>query len=449
MNAIHDLPVISYGATALVPYSKEVVDLLSHKDKFGNEYKMFEHSQGQPYIRVPRGLVDRAKAEHDHTVVNHAAQSIALAPPRNDDQAHCIAKSLALLKTGQDHIVEAPTGFGKTYVGGSVSNQLEQVTLVVVTKNDLVKPWKDTFINLLGYSPSEVGHVQQDICNYKGCKVVVAMIHSLVCREYPPDFYSHFGLVIFDEVHHLGADYFVQAASMFPACFRLGLSATPKRSDGREKMFHAHIGPVMVRGNWVPMKPKILVKKTGWKVPMVSRRDPSTGTWARVPLEVVPGRMVAVLKALAKDPARNTEIATFVRAAFDAGRTTLILSDLIDGHLKPLFHYLVTAGIPGENIAFYIGSCTPAELARAKVSRVVLGTYQMVGEGTDVPVWDTIVLATPRANIKQALGRIMRHLEGKPTPTALELVDDNPMLIDFYYSRLRQYYSVGAEIIEV
>ena len=352
----------------------------------------------------------------------------------------------------QDHLylLNDFTVTHNTYVGCAVAGELAQRTLIIVTKNDLIKGWKDTLIHLFGVDPAKIGHVQQDQCKYKGCNFVIAMIHSLVCREYDPEFYQYFGITIFDEVHRLGADYFAQACGKFPTALRLGLSATPKRGDGKEKLFEAHIGPVMVRGSWVPMAPKVLVKQTGWKVPVVSQRDDQDGVWKKLPMKVTPGRMMAVVKALASSKERNQEIAKFVKSAYDAGRTIVVMSDLIEDHLTPLFHFIVQAGVPGEHVGFYHGAIKKNELENVKNNkRVVLATYAMCSEGTNAPHWDTLVLATPRSNVKQAIGRILRLVPDKRQPVVLDLVDENSVLKSFYYSRLRQYYSVGGETLDV
>lgn len=236
---------------------------------------------------------------------------------------------------------------------------------------------------------------------------------------------------------------------LFPTQHRLGLSATPDRSDGKMDLVKAHIGPILVVGHMVPMAPKILVKHTGWKVPIVPQRQ-DDGSWQKTPMRVTPGRMMNVIKAIAADPGRNTEIALFAKASYDAGRRVVIMSDLIEGHLLPLFHYLVAAGIPGEAIGHYHGKATAAQhLAAKETAPVVLATYLMCGEGTNVPSWDTLVLATPRANVKQPVGRVIRKVSGKKQPVVLELVDNNEVLKGFHFSRLKQYYSIGAEVVNV
>lgn len=440
----------SYGALAMVPFDQGTVKQLTKVDKFGNEYKLYEHEVGQPYMSIPRGLINRATVPPERLFLFNSPvpQSIALKPPRNQDQANCIAHSVALLHQDQDHIVEAPTGFGKSYVGAAVAGYLGQKTLIVVTKNDLVTSWRDTLIKLMGVPPHEIGHVQQDKCVYEGCRFVIGMVHSLIIPEkYPADFFKQFGLVMFDEVHRLGAEYFSQVCKLFPSRHRLGLSATPKRSDGREGLFKAHIGPVAVVGSWIPMEPTILVKKTGWKVPKVKQM--CDGEWVTAPMKVVPGKMASVVKAMGKDLARNGQIVEFVKAAYEKDRRTLILSEQIENHLVPLFHLLVAAGIPGEEIGYYIGKMKAHELEVSKNRKVVLATYMFTAEGTDVPQWDTLVMATPRANVKQPVGRVIRYVEGKKKPVILDLVDDNAVLQNFHFTRMKQYYQLKAEIVGV
>jgi len=89
------------------------------------------------------------------------------------------------------------------------------------------------------------------------------------------------------------------------------------------------------------------------------------------------------------------------------------------------------------------------ELSHTKQRRVVLGTYKMCSTGTDVPRWDTLVMATPRADVKQAIGRVLRSVQGKKQPVIFDLVDKNAIFQGFHLARLKQYYSVNAEVIRV
>lgn len=444
-----DTTVFSIGAVARVPYTAEDAEALTYTDKFGEEVKLYRHEEGANWMLVPRGVVSPGVATVDSRKTNFLGAINCAVPPRKQDNADCLKKSIELLMAGVDHIAEAPTGWGKTYHGCAVAAALGQATLIVVTKNDLVQGWHSTLKTLIGVPPEQIGHVQQAKCDYKGKRFVVAMVHSLIERQYDPEFYNYFGLVIFDEVHRLGADYFEQVCGLFPARYRLGLSATPNRKDGRFRSFYYHIGEILVRGTQIPMSPKVLKKHTGWKVPRYPKFNSEKGRYETVEMAVNPGQMGAVLKRLCGDPVRNHQIAEFVSEAYKAGRRILVLSDLIDGHLKKLFHAIVKAGVPGQDIDYYIGGRKQSDLDVAKKARVVLATFAFTSEGTNVPEWDTLVLATPKADVEQAVGRILRELEGKKTPIVLDLVDDHPTLKAFFYSRLKNYYKVKGTVVEV
>jgi superfamily II DNA or RNA helicase len=325
-----------------------------------------------------------------------------------------------------------------TVYASYVASQVGQPTIIVVTKQDLMDQWYDAIVNVLKIKSSLVGKVQQDTCDWKGKLFVIAMVHSLVIPDrYPAEMYRYFGMSVFDEVHCMAADTFSRACHLFPAKYRLGLSATPVRDDGKTRILISHIGPVTVEGHVVPMKPKVLVKKTGWAIPM----------WGDKKMPFTPGRMAPIFKLMGSSKQRNAELVKFTLSAYKAGRRTLLLSDLIDNHLKILFHELTRAGIPGQDIAYYIGGLKKEELAYAQKRHIILGTFAMCSTGTNVPVWDTLVLCVPKVKIKQSVGRILRSHSGKKQPVVLDPLDHDSIFSAFYKSRLKQYYELGAQIV--
>lgn len=269
----------------------------------------------------------------------------------------------------------------------------------------------------------------------------------IIPNKYTDAFYRYFGLMILDEVHLMAADCFVRVCQLVAAKYRLGFSATPTRRDGKTRLLHWHIGPTLVRGVIQSMSPKVLVRQTGWRIPMRRMRSQS---WVLEEIPHEPGRMMLVAKAMAASDPRNMEIVNFVVQAYKAGRVTLILSDLRESHLDRLFQMLTNEGVPGEEIGYYVGGMKKHELAASKKRKVILGTYKMCSTGTDVPVWDSLVMATPRADVKQIVGRVTRSVPGKKQPVVLDLVDVNPIFQNFHLTRLKQYYALGAtDIVKV
>lgn len=446
---LHEAQPLRTGAVSVYPYTEALEKLFVIQPKFSDEPFYMARKVGNT-LEVPRQLVPLGK--EDWRVKFTPAAINCQKPPKDSEQAVCIEKSIGLLKQGINHVMEAPTGWGKTYGGCAVACALGQPTLIIVTKEDLIKGWRNTLISLVGVDPKDIGHIQADKCLWKGKRFVIAMVHSLVIEDkYDAEMFKYFGMVIFDEVHRMGADTFSLAAGLFPAYYRLGLSATPTRKDGKDPVIKAHIGKTLVVGKVIPMQPKILVKKTGWKCPASNHSVQVNGQWQKrfgVP-PMQPGRLMGVYKQMASDLGRNNIITEFVVAAYKAGRTIVVMADLLDDHLKPLFHLLAKAGIPGEDMGYYTSGFKEAQLEANANKRVVLATYKMCGEGTNYPNWDTLVMATPHADVKQFIGRVMRKVEGKKVPVVLDLIDGDSLFANYFLSREKQYYEVKAEIVRM
>lgn len=418
----------STGAVSSVPYDPGTESNYKFISKFGDEVNMSRRVGNQ--LHVPRQTMH--VGHHDYRVIKDKQVIDCDFEPVNDEQQPLANKSVTLLQNGVSHVFEAPTGWGKSVVGAYIACQVGQPTMIVVTKTDLMDSWRDALINVLGIPAKLIGTVQQDTCDWKGKRFVIGMVHSLIIPDrYPAEMYTYFGLMILDEVHVMAADCFVNCCWMFPAKLRLGFSATPDRSDGKWRMVEGHVGNVLVRGTMVPMTPKVLVKKTGWKIPKHVYH--------------APGRMMGVSKAMSTDTQRNSIIVDFVLSAFNKDRRPLVMADTID-HLDRLFQMFTSAGISGENIGYYVGGMSKIELKITKSKPIVLATYAMCSTGTNVPHWDCMVMATPRSNIKQSIGRVLRYVEHKRQPVILDLLDGDKILNGFYLSRLKQYYAVKAEI---
>jgi len=423
------------GAMSAYPYSAGLEGMYTFDTPY-DETVCGAVRQGNTLL-VPRESVPYAVAEADFRsfMVPHPVPVTFL--PRNDEQRDLCNQSVDLLDDGRSHLFEAPTGWGKTVAGSVIAARVGQPTLIVVTKQDLLDQWRAS-LTMLGVPASSIGHVQADVADWKGKQFVLGMAQSLIIEgKYPPAFYKAFGLQILDEVHLMAAECFVRTCQLFSAKLRLGFSATPNRKDGKTKLLHWHIGEVLCRGTILEAKAKVIVRKTGWRIP--THRS----------VVYKPGRMMLVNKAMAASDGRNLEIANCVVQSYKSGRKILIMSDLRDSHLDRLFQILTNEGIPGQDIGYYVGGMSKAELAMTKQRKVALGTYKMCATGTDVPAWDTLVMATPRADVKQAIGRVLRSMAGKKQPVIFDLVDSDAIFQNFHLSRLKQYYSVGAEVVRV
>jgi superfamily II DNA or RNA helicase len=135
-------------------------------------------------------------------------------------------------------VVVLPTGAGKSQVGLMAMAQTNRSTLVVAPTIDLMNQWYDLLCNAFGGEVGLLGGGYHEIQDLTVSTYDSAYLHM---ERYG----NRFGLVIFDEVHHLPGEMYSHAAEMAIAPYRLGLSATPERADGRHVLLDTLVGPIV------------------------------------------------------------------------------------------------------------------------------------------------------------------------------------------------------------
>lgn len=438
-------PIATAGGH-IFPYSLEILKKLKLVSKYEDPIDLFKviGDGDNKCIMIPRTLAPIGI--DDRRTKGIAINFTVKFTPRSPEQSRLVNEATALLKKGTSFITEAPTGFGKTYVGSAIIGHVGRKTLIIIPKEDIFKQWRDALKAVLGLKDSEIGQIQADICDVSGKKVVIAMVHSL-CKEgrYPAWVYKEFGFVLADEVHTLGADTFSQSMWLLPAELRMGLSATPYRKDGKDIVFNTHIGKVLVKSESMPLLAKVIQVKTEWRVPKVK----VNGVLVKRQFEA--GRTMSANKLLAQSHVRNSMIADMILSCYNKGRNTVFFSDLKESHLEPIHDLLINRGIPEKDMGYYVGGIKEAEREYVKRQRIVLATYQMCSMATDAPWWDTAILGTPRSDVEQIVGRVIREYEGKinwmdegkkpgKCPVIFDLIDDDCFLFKQYAEKRHWWY---------
>ncbi len=137
-------------------------------------------------------------------------------------------------------VIVMPTGTGKTEVALHIIHRLAVTTLVVAPVRDLMYQWQQRIQERLGYDAGIIGD------NTFNKRPVSVTTYESACIHMK-DFGDEFQLVIFDECHHLPGLVRSDAARMSMAPYRIGLTATPERSDGQEAALDQLIGPIVYR----------------------------------------------------------------------------------------------------------------------------------------------------------------------------------------------------------
>ena len=289
-----------------------------------------------------------------------------------------------------------------TVIALYVACVLKIKTLVVVHKQFLMDQWAD---RIRQFVPSaRIGKLRQNVIDVDNRDIVVGMLQSIAMREYEPEVFDGFGLVIFDEVHVVPAPVFSRA--LFKSCAPcvLGLSATPERKDGMSYVIRWFIGPVFMElhlENRSEVEVEVVYFPCKFKMNAKNRFA-----------------MANITNRLCDDGQRNAMLVRIVHDLVAKGRKVIVLSDR-RAHCEALKLQLQNKSVMA---GLYIGGMHPHELKESEGTDVLLCTYGLAKEGLDVPDLDALVLASPRSDVVQACGRIL-HGKSK-NPVIVDIVDE-------------------------
>lgn len=385
------------------------------------------------------------------------------------------------LHAGGNGLICVPCGRGKTFMAIWTAMRIGKQFLIVVDKEFLMNQWKGELEALV--PGIQVGILQEDkcqigdaitigkaltlvelkkICQQKGLKVgglredlvnrlkeaepefqdreikkvtydcTIAMIQTLVQREFPQNTFQDFGFTIFDECHHLGAAHFSRALLKVQTKYMLGLSATPTRDDGLTKVFEWFLGKPVYWEKTREPDPQVIVR--------LEQFSTKNEEYNKVPVDYKGEPVLArLLTKIVECKERNEHIAKLIREiAQDERRRILVLSERI-GHLETLETLLKPSGL---SMSYYIGGMKEEEReSGAKEARVLLASYAMASEAMNIKHLNCVILASPRKKVEQSTGRILRvqKHQREVHPLIVDIVDSHSMYQGQWRKRAAYY----------
>ena len=343
------------------------------------------------------------------------------------DETHQNEALAKAIETGHG-ILSLPCGFGKTTVSLAIACKLGYRTMIVVHKEFLANQWRE---RIQQFCPgASIGIVQQNKKELD-CDFVIAMLQSLSLKEYSFEDFDSIGTLIVDEAHHICAKVFSQ--SLFKLCPKhtFGLSATPNRKDGLTKVLHWFMGPTFFS---VERKQQDQVDVFPLEFTCDRYEDPPPCTrYGKLSLPTM-------ITEITEIPDRNRLILQTIKDLSKTTRQILVLSDR-------RFHCEYLHGKFKTTSGLYMGGMKEAELAESSKKKIIFATFSQAHEGLDIPSLDTVILATPKSDIVQSIGRIMRETKGKKNnPQIYDVVDQWSVFFAMYNKRLRVYRQGGFNI---
>ena len=129
-----------------------------------------------------------------------------------------------------------------------------------------------------------------------------------------------------------------------------------------------------------------------------------------------------MINQLAEDPIRLQLIIEQIQVCILEHRKILILSDRRN-HLTECKEAIDKLGVCSTG--YYVGGSKPETLKESEEKDVILGTYSMASEGMDIPLLNTVILATPKSDIEQSVGRILRQKKEHRVvdPLIIDIID--------------------------
>lgn len=359
-------------------------------------------------------------------------------------------------------ILQAATAFGKTVVCSAMIAEKKVNTLIILESSALLEQWKDALEKFLDIDEklpeyktktgrirvrkSLIGKLQGAHDSMTGI-VDIAMAGSLCKKGEWHPLLDQYGMVIVDECHHAASDTIAEVLQKVTAKYVYGVTATPKRSDGLEKINYMLLGPIRYSYS---AKEKVKAQGIPHLVyPRFTRTVLPRGVTAE---KMHPNEAYEMLR---HNEARDEQILSDVKNCIAAGRTPVILSKYKD-HSERLYDqmkgyadkvFLMTGNNSKKEhkqIREQLQQTAPEE------TLALVATGSLIGEGFDFPRLDTLIMATPvsfRSVVEQYAGRLNRDYVGKKDVIVFDYVDSHiPMLENMYARRLKAYKQIGYEI---
>lgn len=337
-------------------------------------------------------------------------------------QLEGVSSTIDTLHKNGGAVLSLAVGHGKTICGLYIACKLRTKTLILVHKKFLADQWAE---RIRAFVPTaSTTFIQGDTCDLSG-DFVVAMIQTLLTRKYPPEVFESCGLLIFDEAHHVAAKVFCQTMFSLNMPNTLGLTATPTRKDGLERLIYDFLGDMAYSKSLQSTTKHVTVQCIKYACTLYADPPPLN---VRGDIDYT-----KMLSSIASNDPRTRFIVDTVTKEMD-GKDVLILSHR-RAHCENIVKLLLERGL---DASLYVGG-----IKSVPNSKIIVSSYSYVSEGFDEPRLEVLVLATPASDVSQTVGRILRGNDPHKTPVIYDFIDAWSICFAQASKRRKQYLASG------
>lgn len=350
--------------------------------------------------------------------------------------------------SSESGVLVAPPGSGKTVIACAVIARRKVPTLVLVHRKQLADQWKEQLLEFTDLQKKQIGVFDTRGTRQKGL-VDIGMLQTLARDSNPHQLLDGYGQIIIDECHHVPAVSFESVLKRVRARHFIGLTATPYRKDGLERIITLQCGPVLHVMEETSAQSliarQVIVRETGFRMTNAASVQPA---------------IHEIWQTLVTDRDRLRLVASDILTALKEERFPLVLSDRKD-HLELLLAEVAAMQTDEQGTGFLITSDTGKRMRKQMMEEIkkmrkqgqlpyLLSTGSLIGEGFDLPELCTLVLAMPlsfKGRLVQYAGRLHRESAGKNDVRIYDYVDVNLGLgVTMFRKRMATYRKMGYAI---
>ena len=400
-------------------------------------FPVYRESASKLYVPRYFGIATYGPADANRMSCGEPV-SLGFAGELRDYQTRIVETYLGRVspEDGGGGLLEVPCGRGKTVIALNLLARLGRKTLVVVHKTFLMNQWIERIEQFL--PGARVGRIRGQEIDIEDKDIVIGMLQSLSMKDYAAGTFGSFGLTIVDECHHISSEVFSRSLLKIVTPCTLGLSATMQRKDGLTPVFKMFLGEIAYKER----------RRTGDPVVVKAiHYAHADAEFAETALDYRGNPAYSsMITKLCDFNHRSEFILSAIRHELSLvpGQQVMVLSQ--NKSLLTYLHKAITHRGVGT-VGFYIGGMKDAALKETERQQIVLATYAMAAEALDIKTLTTLFLATPRTDVRQAVGRILR--EKHERPLVVDVADMHDVFQGQWRKRLAYYRKQGYRCLEM
>lgn len=323
-------------------------------------------------------------------------------------------------------VLSLHTGFGKTIMAIYLASKVKMRTVILCHRSIIIDQWVQSIkkyiptakVCILGEKITKKALKERDY-DETNCDFLICNVINVDKRT--REFYSSFGLLVIDEIHTICTTSFSKSLLYIFPEYVIGLSATPFRTDGMDRIIELFCGPEIVyRKLYIPFN--VYKVSTNFK-PNSETNISGTLDWN------------SVLEDQASNIERNKLIVNICR--YFTMRNILVLVKRKD-HAAILRNMLASKG---ENVDIFTGDSKECNYD----CRILIATYSIAGVGFSHDKLDLMIgAADVLENFKQYIGRIFRRDD--VSAIYIDLIDEMSTIKKHSMERLKICKELGGEV---